>query len=177
MLEQYEEINLDLILERAGLFRTEFETNEYDAIIYNPEIKELLYNLLSYDKEIVNCIKELNEVDINNDYLTIHRKFIETILNTKNKVNEEEFKKQIKNIKTDYKVERLLRQSDLSYVLNKYLRNEPITEQLLYMGSLDYYLDFIIKTILNYYENDIPNEFKTVISKRLEELNKFIPKE
>ena len=45
------------------------------------------------------------------------------------------------------------------------------------MGSLDYYLDFIIKTILNYYENDIPNEFKTVISKRLEELNKFIPKE
>ena len=167
MLEQYEEINLDLILERAGLFRTEFETNEYDAIIYNPEIKELLYNLLSYDKEIVNCIKELNEVDINNDYLTIHRKFIETILNTKNKVNEEEFKK----------LERLLRQSDLSYVLNKYLRNEPITEQLLYMGSLDYYLDFIIKTILNYYENDIPNEFKTVISKRLEELNKFIPKE
>ena len=102
MLEQYEEINLDLILERAGLFRTEFETNEYDAIIYNPEIKELLYNLLSYDKEIANCIKELNEVDINNDYLTIHRKFIETILNTKNKVNEEEFKKQIKNIKTDY---------------------------------------------------------------------------
>ena len=177
MLEQYEEINLDLILERAGLFRTEFETNEYDAIIYNPEIKELLYNLLSYDKEIVNCIKELNEVDINNDYLTIHRKFIETILNTKNKVNEEEFKKQIKNIKKNYKLKRLLRQSDLSYVLNKYLRNEPITEQLLYMGSLDYYLDFIIKTVLNYYENDIPNEFKTVISKRLEELNKFIPKE
>lgn len=177
MLEQYEEINLDLILERAGLFRNEFETDEYDAVLYNPEIKELLYNLLSYDKEIVNCIKELSDVDINNDYLTIHRKFIETILNTKNQVKEENFQKQMKSIKLDYKVERLLRQSDLSYVLNKYLRNEPITEQLLYMASLDYYMDFIIKTILNNYEDDIPNEFKTVISNRLEELNKFIPKE
>ena len=131
MLENYEEINLDLILERAGLFRNEFETNEYDAVLYDTEINELLFNLFSYDKAIVNCIKELNDVDINNDYLTIHRKFIETILNIKNKVKDENYLKQIKNIKTDYKVERLLRQSDLSYVLNKYLKNEPVNEQLL----------------------------------------------
>ena len=34
MLENYEEINLDLILERAGLFRNEFETNEYQDEAY-----------------------------------------------------------------------------------------------------------------------------------------------
>ena len=38
MLENYEEINLDIILERAGLFRNEFETNEYDAILYDHEV-------------------------------------------------------------------------------------------------------------------------------------------
>lgn len=176
MLENYEEINLDTILDRAGLFRNEFETNEYDAILYDNEIRELLQNLFSYDKEIVNRIKELNAVDINNDYLTIHRKYIETILKTKNKVNDESFTKEISNNKIDYRIERLLRQSDLSYVLNKYLRSEPISDELLYLGSLDYYLNFIIKLIVNNYENDIPNEFKTVISKRLEEINKYIPK-
>ena len=176
MLENYEEINLDIILERAGLFRNEFETNEYDAILYDHEIKELLQNLFSYDKEIVNNIKELSDVDINNDYLATHRKFIETILTTKNKVNDDNFKKIIGNNKIDYRVERLLRESDLSYVLNKYLRSEPISDELLYLGSLDYYLDFIIDLIVNNYENDIPDEFKTLISNRLEEINKYIPK-
>ena len=176
MLENYEEINLDIILERAGLFRNEFETNEYDAILYDHEVKELLQNLFSYDKEIVNNIKELSDVDINNDYLATHRKFIETILTTKNKVNDDNFKKTIGNNKIDYRVERLLRESDLSYVLNKYLRSEPISDELLYLGSLDYYLDFIIDLIVNNYDNDIPNEFKTLISNRLEEINKYIPK-
>ena len=176
MLENYEEINLDIILERAGLFRNEFETNEYDAILYDHEVKELLQNLFSYDKEIVNNIKELSDVDINNDYLATHRKFIETILTTKNKVNDDNFKKTIGNNKIDYRVERLLRESDLSYVLNKYLRSEPISDELLYLDYLDYYLDFIIDLIVNNYDNDIPNEFKTLISNRLEEINKYIPK-
>lgn len=176
MLENYEEINLDIILERAGLFRNEFETNEYDAILYDHEVKELLQNLFSYDKEIVNNIKELSDVDINNDYLATHRKFIETILTTKNKVNDDNFKKTIGNNKIDYRVERLLRESDLSYVLNKYLRSEPISDELLYLGSLDYYLDFIIDLIVNNYDKDIPDEFKTLISNRLEEINKYIPK-
>ena len=168
MLENYEEINLDVILERAGLFRNEFETNEYDAVLYDKEIKELLFSLFSYDKEILNTTKELSNVDVNNDYLTIHRKFIETILTTKNKVKDEAFNKEI---------QRLLRQSDLSYVLNKYLRDEPVNEELLYLASLDYYLEFITKFILNNFENDIPNEIKTVISKRIEEINKYIPKQ
>ena len=177
MLENYGEINLDVILERAGLFRNEFETNEYDAILYDKEIKELLFSLFSYDKEILNTTKNLSNVDVNNDYLTIHRKFIETILTTKNKVNDEAFNKEIQNSKIDYKVQRLLRQSDLSYILNKHLRNEPVNDELLYLASLDYYLEFITRFILNNFENDIPNEIKTVISKRLEEINKYIPKQ
>ena len=177
MLENYEEINLDLILDRAGLFRNEFETNEYDSILYDNEIRELLNTLFSYDKDIVKNIKELSDIDINNDYLSVHRKFIETILTTKNKANDEEFKKQIKNNKIDYKVERLLREADLSYVLNKHLRFEPVSDELLYLGSLDYYLNFIVEIIVDNYENDIPNEFKSLISNRLEEINKYIPKE
>ena len=177
MLEIFEEINLDIILERAGLFKNEFETNEYDAILYDNDIKKLLNNLFLYDKDIINNIKDIIELDKDNNYLSIHRKLIETILKTKNKVNDEEFKKTIKNNKIDYKVKRLLRQSDLSYVLNKYLKNEPITEELLYLSSLDYYLDFIIDLIVNNYEDEIPYELKSIISQRLEEINKYIPKE
>ena len=176
MLENYEEINLDIILERAGLFRNEFETNEYDAVLYDKEIKDLLFSLFSYDKEIIKSIKELSNVDINNDYLTIHRKFIETILITKNKVKDEAYNKEIHNNKIDYKVERLLRLSDLSYVLNKYVKDEPVSEELLNLASFDYYLEFIVKTILQNFENEIPNEIKTAISNRLEEINKYIPK-
>ena len=32
MLERFEEINLDVILNRAGLFRNEFDPDEYDAL-------------------------------------------------------------------------------------------------------------------------------------------------
>ena len=83
MLEIFEEINLDIILERAGLFKNEFETNEYDAILYDNDIKKLLNNLFLYDKDIINNIKDIIELDKDNNYLSIHRKLIETILKTK----------------------------------------------------------------------------------------------
>lgn len=177
MLENYEEINLDMILERAGLFKNEFETDELDSVLYDNEAKEILFNLFSYDKDIVNYLKEIDEIDLNSDYLSTHRKFIETILKVKNKNKDEEYKKQIKNAKTDYKVERLLRKSDLSYILNKYLKNEPISEELLLLGASDYYLNFLIKIVIDNYTEDIPEDIKNKISKRLDEINKYIPKE
>ena len=174
MLEKYEEINLDNIIDRAGLFKTEIEPNEYDAILYDQNIKDLLVVLFSYDEQIVKCLNELNDFDLTNDFLDIHKKFIEKLLKKKKKLKDEKYKKEINNNKIDYKVERQIRESDLSYVLNKYLKNEPTSEDLLYYGSLDYYLDFLINIVINNYEEEIPNEIKTAISNRLDELNRFV---
>ena len=60
--------------------------------------------------------------------------------------------------------------------LNKYVKDEPVSEELLYLATFDYYLEFIVKTILQNFEDEIPNEIKTAISNRLEEINKYIPK-
>ena len=177
MLENYEEINLDGILDRAGLFRTEFETEEYDAILYDKEIKEILEELYSYDKSIIKLIKSSNDDEMNNNYLAVHRKFIETILRIKGKIKDDNYLKELKSNKTDYKVKRLLRNADIMYVLNKYLKEEPISEELLYIASFDYYLNFIIKLVLNTFEKDIPFEIKAIIKDRLEELNKYITKQ
>ena len=176
MLERFEEINLDVILNRAGLFRNEFDPDEYDAWLYDYEVKDILFSLFSYDKEIVNYLRELNTIDLNNDYLTIHRKFVETLLNIKNKVKEEDYNKRINNHKIDYGVEKLLRQSDFTYVLNKYLKNEYVSEELMELAVSDYYMMFLVKLILDNYDEAIPNEFKMCITNRLEELDKFIPK-